>query len=66
MSALPTSIPPKISNDSDLPLGRSYWYKKDLRVKLFGRERNEKGEVVYYWAEGPGGSKFKAYPKELS
>jgi hypothetical protein len=60
-----TPIPRKISKDSDLPLGY-YWYNKSVRVRLFGRERNDEGDVIYYWAEGPGGSKFKAYPKELS
>ena len=41
-------LPQPQSHPTDLPLGE-YVNHNGRRVKIFGRERDEKGRVVEYW-----------------
>ncbi len=48
---------------SEFALGETIAYKRG-KVTVFGRERDEAGQVVYYWVYD-GRVRFKAYPNEL-
>jgi hypothetical protein len=47
----------------EFALGETLAYKRG-KVTVFGRERDEAGQVVYYWVYD-GRVRFKALPNEL-